>query len=262
VPELPDVELFKRYADATSLHRDVDDVFLRSQLVDDVSPGTIRRHLRGSRLEETRRHGKHLFLRSSNGGWLQLHFGMTGLLESSSGDAPPHTELRLDFADGGHLAFVNQRKFGTISWVDDVDEYVAAGELGPDPLADDVDLPAFLQRLESRRGTIKGALMNQEVIAGLGNVYTDEICFQAGIDPRSATAHLDDGHLRMLHATMRRVIDEAIACHASVEEMPDDWLLPHRESDLPCPRCDGHIERTEVTGRSTYLCAGHQQRIG
>ncbi len=71
MPELPDVELFKRYVDATSLHRDVEDVFLRSELVDDVSTGTIRRHLLGSRLEETRRHGKHLFVHSSGGGWLR-----------------------------------------------------------------------------------------------------------------------------------------------------------------------------------------------
>ncbi len=98
----------------------------------------------GRRARRTRssRRGRRLTARTGAG---------AGLLESSSGDAPPHTELRLDFADGGHLAFVNQRKFGTISWVDDVDEYVAAGELGPDPLADDVDLPAFLQRLEGRR---------------------------------------------------------------------------------------------------------------
>ncbi len=85
---------------------------------------------------------------------------------------------------------------------------------------------------------------------------------ELGPDPRSATADLDDGHLRTLHATMRRVIADAIDFHANVEEMPDDWLLPHREPDLPCPRCDGRVERIQVAGRSTYLCPEHQERIG
>lgn len=263
MPELPDVEVLRQYADTHALHRRIDDVMLREQLVEDTSPQTIRDHLRGSELTEARRHGKHLFLRSSDDGWLRLHFGMTGTLAFySDGEAPTHTELRLDFDDGSHLAYVNQRKFGAISWIDDVAAFVQENELGPDPLDGDVGWSTFLERVGSRGGTIKGTLMNQEVLAGLGNVYVDEILFQSGIDPRSDTQALDEDHLEALHRTMHEVINEAISDEADVEEMPPGWLVSNREPGSACPRCDGTIQRTEVSGRSTYFCPDHQQRIG
>jgi len=262
MPELPDVEILKRYVDATSLHRRIDDVMVRERLVVDAAPQTIRVRLRGSQLTAARRHGKHLFLHASDGGWLRLHFGMTGTLEVSSGDTPEHTELRVSFRDGRHLAYVNRRKFGEISWVDDVDAFVDARGLGPDPLADDVDRETFGELIGSRRGTIKGTLMNQEVLAGLGNVYVDEILFQAGIHPESATEDLDAEHLDRLFDVMDGVIEGAIGHHADPDRVPDDWLLGHREPDLPCPRGSGRIANIEVTGRTTYLCPEHQERIG
>lgn len=262
MPELPDVEVFKRYADATSLHRRIDDVFLRERLVTDTDPQTIREHLRGASLTGTRRHGKHLFLHADDDGWLRLHFGMTGHLDAyEEGDEPEHTELRVDFTGGRHLAYVNERTFGAISWVVAVDVFVDDHDLGPDLLSDAVDEDTFVDGVSGHRGSIKGTLMNQEIFAGLGNVYVDEVLFQAGIHPESQVDALGDGRLRELHRTLRRVVDEAIERHADVDRLPDSWLLPHREPDAPCPRDDGHIERIEVVGRSTYLCSRHQARI-
>lgn len=262
MPELPDVEILKRYVDATSLHKEVADVMVRAQLVVGSSPQTIRERLRGSELTETRRHGKHLFVHVSDEGWLRLHFGMTGTLEASSGEVPEHTELRLDFEDGTHLAYVNQRKFGEISWVDEVDAFVNEHELGPDPLADDVDRETFGKLIGARRGSIKSTLMNQEVLAGLGNVYVDEILFQARLHPESATEALTAPHLDLLFDTMNQVIDGAIEHQADVERLPEDWLLPNREPDVPCPRGGGQVHTIEVAGRTTYLCPDHQERIG
>lgn len=260
MPELPDVEVYRRYVDATSLHRTISDVFLREQLVQETSPQTIRTHLRGAELDSTRRHGKHLFIYAGEG-WLQLHFGMTGYLDATSTDQlSDHTELLIDFDDGHRLVYVNERKFGSIMWIDDVDEFIEDRDLGPDPLADGRD--QVDQRLHSRSGSIKGALMNQSVIAGLGNVYTDEILFQSGIHPESDTGALGDEDRGRLYDTMMRVIQEAIDRGADVDHLPDTWLLPHREAGSRCPRDGADIERIEISGRATYVCRDHQRLLG
>lgn len=262
MPELPDVEVFRQYVDATSLRRRVDDVLVHDQLVVDTSPRTLRDRLRGAELSGTRRHGKHLFVHADGEGWLRLHFGMTGRLEAFSRDGQPeHTELRLDLDDGSHLAYVNQRKFGQISWVEDPDAFIHQHDLGPDPLADDVGPEVFRERVGGRRGTVKSALMNQQVLAGLGNVYVDEVLFHAGIHPESDVAALTAEHLLDLHRCTRAVIAESVRDRADVTRVPDDWLLPHREPGVRCPRGDGEIEQRKVSGRSTHLCPGHQRRI-
>lgn len=261
MPELPDLRVLEEYVDATSLHRRIEDVMLRADLVSDPVPQRIRDGLRGAAFEETRRHGKHLFIRAGDRGWLHLHFGMTGdLVAYSTGEQPEHTELRVDFADGSHLACTSTRRFGEISWVEDVDRYVEDAGLGPDPLEDDLDAAALRERFSGRSGTLKGTLMTQEVVAGLGNLYVDEILFQAGLHPESETGHLDDADLEHLATTMHEVVEAAVAARADPGRLPDDWLLPHREPGEPCPRGDGTIERIEVSGRATYLCPGHQER--
>lgn len=248
--------------DATSLHRAVEEVFLREQLVEATNPQTIRDHLMGNELDSTRRHGKHLFVHAGDG-WLRLHFGMTGYLDATSSDEPEdHTELLLEFEDGRRLSYVNERKFGAVSWADDVDSFVEEHDLGPDPLADRMDRAAFRDRLKDRSGSIKGTLMNQSVVAGLGNVYTDESLFQAGIHPESDTQALSDEEQADLFSVMMRLIDTAIERGADVEELPDSWLLPHREPGQRCPRDGGTIERITVSGRATYLCADHQDLTG
>lgn len=261
MPELPDVQVFKELADATSLHRRIEDVMLREEMVEESSPQRIRDRLRGGELEETRRHGKHLFLRSGDDGWLRLHFGMTGdLVSYSSGEDPEHTQLRIDFDDGSHLAYTCQRKFGEISWVDDVKRFVEKDQLGPDAL-NDLDLGEFRQIISDRRGSIKGTLMSQDAIAGLGNVYVDEILFQSGVHPESSTEELDANTVAGLLDSIQHVSKRAIEARADVADMPDDWLLPNREKGASCPRDGGTIEKIEVSGRPTYVCTKHQELI-
>lgn len=262
MPELPDVQVFKELVDATSLHRRVEDLMLREELVEGTDPQTIRDHLRGSELSETRRHGKHLFVNVDEDGWLRLHLGMTGdLVSHSRRELPEYTQLRIDFTDGSYLAYLSERKLGAISRVSDVDEYIEDHELGPDATAD-LDLAGFREVLDRRRGSIKGALMNQEALAGLGNLYVDEIVFQAGVHPQSETSTLDDGVIGALFETMHEVVEEAVADRADPAGFPDGWLLAHRDPDDRCPRDRHQLEKIEVSGRSTYLCPHHQKRIG
>ena len=259
MPELPDVQVFKQRIDATSLHKEIRTVHLFADRILEVSERTLRRHLKGRALESTRRHGKWLFV-AVDDGWLLLHFGMTGEpVYRETGEPPDSVKMALDFTGGGTLHIVNRRKFGRIGWIDDPDAFIEEEDLGPDPLATDgFDLAAFRERLADRRGTIKGTLMNQQVIAGLGNVYVDEILFQSDLHPEAKTDDLASGTVGTLHRTMTRVIRKAIEARVDPEQMPRGWLLPRREPGADCPRCGGTIRRMQVSGRSTYWCPSHQ----
>lgn len=259
MPELPDVEVFREVLEEGGLDRRIRAVHLPSDgVLEDVSASTVRRRLKGKRLVSSRRHGKHLFAEIDGGGWLRLHFGMTGYLEAWSGedDPPDHSKLILDFPDLRHLAYVCVRRLGKIGIVEDPDGFVESQGLGPDVLR--LDSEGFRERLEGRSGTIKGTLMDQGVVAGLGSIYVDEIAYQSGIDPRAKIDGLSGDAVGSIHRTARRVVERAI--EGRVREFPRAWLVRRREEGADCGRCDGTIEKTEVNGRSTYLCPSHQSR--
>ena len=269
MPELPDVEVYRRTVRDRALHRPVETVSVESPgILADVSASTLRRHLLGATLSDTRRHGKHLFVAAARDGkgaerWLHLHFGMTGAPAVWDGDAPEpdHTRLRLDLEGGRHLAVTSVRKLGEIGLVEDPDAWVRARGLGPDPWRG-FDLDDLTERLEGRRGSLKGTLMDQEVVAGLGNIYVDEILFDAHLAPSSATDALSGAHRHRLHGSLHRVLEMAVDRHADPGAVPRTWLLPHREDGAACPRCRGRIVKTTLSGRSTYHCDRHQERVG
>ncbi len=259
MPELPDVAVFKQYIDATSLHQTIADVTVRAKrIVKGTAVDTLKDGLTGNQFESTERWGKYLFIALSEGGCLVMHFGMTGrpVYFKDMAKEPEYDYLLIAFENGYHLAYDIPRKLGAVRLIDDVDAFVAGKGLGPDALS--LDVEGFKKRLDDRRGMIKSALMDQTVIAGLGNVYTDEILFQAGIWPRTKLADLDDGELRAIYHAMCDVLNTAIDCHAEPDQFPADWLIPHREQGAECPRCGGKIEQIDVSGRTGYYCPSCQ----
>jgi formamidopyrimidine-DNA glycosylase len=255
LPELPDVEVFRRYLNRTSLHKTITDLtVLDAGVLRNVSGKRLRHHLKGASLESTQRRGKHMLARANNGRWITFHFGMTGYLEYFK---PPHGERRHDrvvigFLNGFHLAYVCPRKFGRIGLVKEPAHFFASLSLGPDALKLDPD--TFRDLLRSRRGKIKPALMDQSLLAGIGNIYSDEMLFQAGIHPDSPVSELTDGDLAKLFGKMVKILETAIDRKADPDRMPRTWLLPHRKEGAPCPRCGGTVERTKISGRSAYFC--------
>jgi len=259
VPELPDLEVFKRYLDSTSLHQYIEKTEVKSgKVLGSVSVGGLKRGLEGRKFESTRRHGKHLFVELDDGGWLLLHFGMTGGLKyyKDVGEAPTHTRVLFYFANGRHLAFDDQRLFGKVDLIGDPDHFIAEKKLGLDPL--DLDFRAFRGRLEGRKGGIKATLMNQQILAGIGNIYSDEILFQARLHPRTSVARLDGDALHNLHEQTRRVLHAAIERGADPGVLPDSFLLSHRREGEDCPRGNGKIQKTKAAGRTAYYCPACQ----
>jgi formamidopyrimidine-DNA glycosylase len=260
MPELPDLACARRYVDHTALHQSINAMQVRKErIVDGVAPRILQRHLTGQSFRQTRRHGKHLFVQYADDGWLAFHFGMTGRLQYyQTADEPDYTYVRFDFANGYHLAFVCPRTLARLRLIDHPDAFIDEKDLGPDAL-DDLDRDTFLDALDGRRGTIKGALMNQSILAGLGNIYADEVLYQAGIHPRAKIPDLNDDALHTLHTQIRPVLEAAIDHDANPTDLPADrYLLPHRYGDERCPDCDADLETLKVSGRTTYFCPCRQ----
>ncbi len=261
MPELPDVETYKRYMDATALKQKIARVDVPSpSLLDHLTPQSLGRHLKGTTFAHTRRHGKYLFIQTENHGWLVLHFGMTGRLEYVRGEHAPAkgTGLAIRFTNGAELAYIAPRKLGHIAWTDDADAFVESKHLGPDAMA--TDLAQFRALAAQRKGAVKSWLMDQKAIAGIGNVYSDEVLLRAGVHPQAAVPKLDKNAVGALHRAIKQVLQQAIKAKADPERMPKSFLLPNREEGAPCPRCGGEVNRVTAAGRSAYYCPKCQPR--
>ena len=260
MPELPDVEVFRRYLDATSLKKRIEHAWVPDSRVLDRTPQTIRRALTGSTIESTSRHGKHLFAHLDTGRVLVLHFGMTGRLAAygPNGERPEHALLEMRFEDDSHLAYLGTRKLGSVDVADSVEDYVEKEGLGPD--AREFDADDLAELLGDSQAKVKSLLMNQSRIAGLGNVYTDEVLFQAGVHPESSSRAVAEEKAGDVSRSMHHVLNTAVDKEADPDLMPDTWLLPRRGDGGSCPRCDGELSKMQVNGRPTWICESCQKK--
>lgn len=262
MPELPDVETYQRYLDATVLHQSIDKVSVESErILANLSTRTLQRRLQGQAFQQTRRHGKYLFIELDSKEWLVLHFGMTGRPQylRQEQDVPDHTCLLITFRDGSRFAYITQRKLGHVHIVDAPEAIIREHRLGPDAL--DLEFEDFQALASNRRGTVKSWLMNQSVMAGIGNVYSDEILYQAGIHPKKQVSQLDDDELDQLFHKMREVLMQTIEVGADPNNMPRSYLLPNRESNA-CPRCGAELQKTSISSRSAIYCPRCQPEPG
>lgn len=258
MPELPDVEVYRRRLERDGLHRRIRRADLRDPTaLRATDESALAEALTGRELVATDRRGKHLFAATSGPGTLVLHFGMTGVLtvdEQPRRDA--HERLTLELEDGAFVHVVDPRRLGFVAVTSDVGAYCREHDLGPDAL--DLDLAGLRRLVTTYRGGVKSLLMDQRLLAGVGNIYSDEICFQARIDPRRRCESLDENDVRRLHRQLRRVLTTAADRGADPERFPAGWLLRHRDDHAACPRCGGQVRRVRIAGRGAYLCPGCQ----
>lgn len=259
MPELPDVELFRRLFERHGLGRPVATVEVTDvRILADVDPDRFVAELTGDRFRGTRRHGKNLFVARARGGHLLVHFGMTGALEWFDAAPPSYARVIYRFAAPPHLAYVNVRMLGHVTLVGDVDAYLRTKGIGPDALDPALDFPTFSAALGNGRRAVKAALMDQSVVAGIGNVYSDEILFQAGLRPDVPVSALDEDWRRRLWRAMREVLETAVRCGAAAERdtdrLPEGYLTRVRGRGASCPRCGAPLAIVRMSGRTGYYC--------
>ena len=263
MPELPEVENFKRYIDATSLHQDIDSIEVNNkQVLKNISAKAFSKRLTGHSFDSTCRHGKYLFVRTDNSDEVVLHFGMTGhpVYYKKKDQVPDYPRVIFHFSNGSHLAFDCMRMLGEVRLVENREQFIREKELGPDALRDVNDFEVFTGLLDEKRGYIKSALMDQSLMAGIGNECSDEILFQSRIHPKTDVQDLDRDMLKTLFSNIREVLRAKIDSNLNPENLPDSYILKNRSEGAACPNCGGEIERIKVSGRSGYYCPKCQER--
>ncbi|MGW0706346.1 Fpg/Nei family DNA glycosylase [Streptomyces sp. NPDC002643] len=221
-----------------------------------VTARRLRQDLRGRRFGTAWRHGKWLFVPTDGEQTLVCHFGMTGSLFCCSPDDPVEAHdrvlLTLDGTRGTRsLRYRDQRKLQGVRLADGPAVDRIEAKLGPDALT--VGRDEFRELLSGRRGAVKAALMDQSVLAGLGNLLCDEILWRARILPRTPARDLDDKAVRRLHTAMKGVLDTSV--RATRVPPRRTWLTGHRDDPDPhCPRCGHPLSSGRITGRHTVWC--------
>ncbi|MGW6547058.1 Fpg/Nei family DNA glycosylase [Streptomyces massasporeus] len=254
MPELPDVEAFRRVLESCGKGRVIRGVDVRDEgVLHGVDTPRLRDALEGRRFGTPERHGKWLLARTG-GPTLVLHFGMTGQLVCGHAGDPVEAHDRVLFTLGGgrQLRFRDQRILQGL-WLahDESDVEALLRRQGPDAL--EVDRAQFEEVLSSRRGHLKTALTDQSVLAGLGNLLADEILWRARLRPDRGARDLSREDRRRLYDAMRRTLRSSVT--AGRVPPRDSWLTGHRDDRDPrCPRCGTGLRRSRMGGRGTVWC--------
>ena len=256
--ELPDVERMIDTIAGYTTGKTISCVLIDDPDVVDIDIDTAEEHFEDCAIEAVERHGRYVMLRFRSERHLLFDMGDDGLLrlESQTAPATDRTKIRLQFAAGRELRFSSSGSEGVVRAVRD-DEISASGALqrmGIDPLSEDLTPERFADlATKATRLTLKGFLMNEKIIAGIGNDYADEICFQAGLRPDEKVANLLPEQLHRVHRYLKRVLRRA-TLHWSAAHSDPGWLLNSGGIGGPCPRCRNELTSVRITGRKTLMC--------
>lgn len=275
MPELPEVETVRRGLEPLWVGRRISVVARRADLRTRM-PRDMGRRLEGAQVAAVERRAKYLLVRfTDRADILLMHLGMSGRITFIADPPPPpgahdHVEFRLD---GAMFRFNDPRRFGLVDIVhrDALARDKRFKALGPEPLDPGFTAAAFAAALKGKRTPIKAALLDQRVVAGVGNIYACEALFQAGISPKRLARTVQGARAAKLHAAIRDVLNRAIAAGGSSARdyvqtsgelgwFQHHWAVYDREGK-PCAGCDcgGAVRRLVQAGRSTFYCAKRQR---
>ena len=273
MPELPEVETVRRGLELLLPGQSVAEVNAQPvQMRRALDPQQLTDRLVGRTFQSIRRRAKYLLLDTDGGGALLVHLGMSGRVSvvPAHTQLPAHTHLRVELDDGRELRLTDPRRFGFAVWLDHQDEPAdpSLSHLGVEPLSGALpdQLPALLA---TRRAPIKGLLMDQRLVVGIGNIYATEALYRARIRPTRAGGSVARRRVRQLAEVVETVLHEAIAQGGTtLRDFADPdgsqgyfalRLDAYGRAGQPCRRCGGRLRSDVVAGRSTVWC-GRCQR--
>ncbi|HAV10879.1 MAG TPA: DNA-formamidopyrimidine glycosylase [Dehalococcoidia bacterium] len=268
MPELPEVETIKNELAPCITGRRIIAVELPDTwIVKEPIPDAFIKSLTGSTIKEIERRGKYLIVHLSNRKYLIIHLRMTGALLFNCPD-DRYVRAIFRFDGGDRLAFSDRRRLGVLRLVCSIRDL--KNKLGPEPLDKGFTSKKLAEKFKGRNAPIKAVLLDQQVVAGVGNMYADELLFMAKIHPLRRTDSLTEKEIKTIHTSMLRVLKSAIAGKgASVDtyKRPDgnegtahtEFAVAH-QLGKPCPRCSTPIQRLMIRNRGSYYCPSCQRQ--
>jgi len=274
--ELPEVEVVRRDLEKDVVGRRIKDVEVRPTK---NAKRTIRRHkmrkdfsgpLETHRIARIERRGKYILFHLDSGDVLVVHFGMSGqLLRGTKRQSlPPHTHVVITFQQGGDLRFVDPRTFGEmfVTSSDELGKVKELAHIAIDPLETTFTWQAFGEAIATKAVKLKTLLMDQKFISGLGNIYSDEVLFAAGLRYDRKSDTLSSQEVRRLYRAIQEVVQEAIRFRGTTLDddayvdlfgKPGEFqeeLKVYGRAGLPCRRCRTPIETVRISQRTSYYC--------
>ena len=274
--ELPEVEVMRRDLEKDVVGRRVKTAEVKSSR---NAMRVIRRHgkrkdftsrVEGRKLTKVERRGKYLLLHLDTGDVLVVHFGMSGQFQRGNGRVviEPHTHVVLTFQQGGDLRFIDPRTFGEmfVASADELGKVKELQHIAIDPLDHVFTWNAFGAALAERAAKMKQLLMDQKFISGLGNIYSDEVLFAAGLRYDRLSDSLSSQEVRRLYRAMQEVLQDAIRFRGTTLDdeayldlfgKPGEFqseLKVYGRTGLPCRRCRTPIQAVKISGRNAYFC--------
>ncbi|MEH2225749.1 DNA-formamidopyrimidine glycosylase [Nostoc sp.] len=285
MPELPEVETVRRGLNQLTLNQEITggDVLLDRTIAYPFSVGEFVNGIEKNAIAAWHRRGKYLLAElssfsPSSTGWLGVHLRMTGQLLWLDRDEPlhKHTRVRLFFGDRQELRFVDQRTFGKIWWVPPgvAVESIMTGlaKLAADPFSPEFTVEYLASKLQNRRRPIKTALLDQSVVAGLGNIYADEALFKSGILPETLCIDLQLKQIELLRTAIIQVLETSIEAGGTtfsnflnVNGTNGNYggvAWVYNRAGEPCRVCGTSIQRIRLAGRSSHFCSECQTLRG
>ena len=282
MPELPEVETIRRGLGKSILHKRISGVEIVNKKAVRGNAADFVKSVKGERIEDVGRVGKLLMFRLSSSSYMLAHMKMTGQLIYrfdhkivAGGHNLPHftdkdlptkyTWVIWTFSDGSKLYFNDMRKFGYLQIAGAAEQAKIFSGYGIEPLTKNFTLDRFREVLDKRKAPVKAILMNQKLIAGIGNIYADEICFEAKIMPGRPAFKLAAAEVAALHKATEKILREAVECGGTT--FSDyvnahggkggyvDYLKVYRREKMKCVRCKkGIIQKKRIGGRESRFC--------
>lgn len=274
--ELPEVEVMRRDLERDVVGKKIKDAEVKSSR---NAMRVVRRHksrkeftsrLAGRKIAKIERRGKYILMHLDGGDVLVVHFGMSGQFQRANGRValPPHTHVVLTFQQGGDLRFVDPRTFGEmfVATADEVGKIKELQHVAIDPLDQVFTWPTFQYLLAQRASKMKPLLMDQKFISGLGNIYSDEVLFHAGLRHDRMSDTLSSQEVRRLYRAIQEILQEAIKARGTTLDdeayvdlfgKPGEYraeLKVYGRGGLPCRRCRTPIETVKVQQRTSFYC--------
>jgi formamidopyrimidine-DNA glycosylase len=267
MPELPEVETVRRGLAVALTGRRLEQVEIRDgRLTAPADPAAVAHALHGAVVTGVDRRGKYLALGLDDGATLVCHLRMTGWFHHAPAPAErPHLRALFGLDDGSWLLYSDQRRFGTMRLIEPGGlERFWRDRVGPEPLAAEWTAARLRDSLRGRRAPIKALLLDQRIVAGVGNIYADEALWEARIHPLAVAGELGAVRVRRLHGAVVAVLERGIESRgASIDSYRDvegvagsmqDRFNVFDRAGEPCPRCGAEIVKTRVAQRGTHLC--------
>ncbi|MER2225881.1 MAG: DNA-formamidopyrimidine glycosylase [Carnobacterium sp.] len=276
MPELPEVETVRKGLEKLVLKATIEsvDVYWDRIISGPIEPTEFKHILMGEKIIEFDRRGKYIIIRFKQ--WaLVSHLRMEGKYEVEESSAPlkKHTHVVFHLADGRDLRYLDVRKFGRMTLVPIGEEFTATGIklLGPEPTVETFDEAIFYKTLQTKKRAIKPLLLDQKIVAGLGNIYVDEALFLAKIHPLRTANSLRKIEVSHLHEAIIKVLGDAVEAGGTTIRTYQNALgeagsfqvklSVYGKKGLPCVRCGTPIEKIKVAQRGTHFCPNCQQLI-